>query len=106
MKVDLPQRRRLKRHTRDFERPGHRLLINHDLARGRHFQAGGELHERRFTAAGWSHDGNEFAALHLQVNGFYREVVLLDQLVVVGEPDILKVNEPGCGCFLHALPIK
>ena len=42
---------------------------------------------------------NQFAveAIHLQVDGLHRKLVLGAQLIVVGEPDIAEVHKIGIG---------
>jgi hypothetical protein len=87
------QGRGLKRHAADFERTGDRLAINQDAAFAGHLQTRGQLHEGGLAAARWPNDGDELALLDLQVDVFDSEVVLRQQLVVVGQPDILEINE-------------
>jgi hypothetical protein len=58
-----------------------------------HAQPGGQLHEGGLAAARGPDDGDELALFHLQVDGLDREVVLAQQFVVVGEPDVAEIDE-------------
>jgi len=64
-----------------------------DGAPGGLFQACGEFHESRFAATRGAHDGDELALANLQVDVFYSKVVLRQQVFVVGQPDILEIDE-------------
>jgi ribonuclease E len=96
------QRRRLEGHARNLQRPRHGLTVDADLALRRHAQAGGELHEGGLAAPGRPDDGDELALAHFQIDGLHRELPLLEQFVVVGQPDIREVDKPGRGSFGHA----
>jgi hypothetical protein len=72
---------------------GDRLTIDQDAAFAGHLQAGGQLHEGGLAAARWPDDGDELALFDLQIDVFHRKVVFGQQLVVVGQPDILEINE-------------
>ncbi len=95
----------LKRHARDLERAGDRLAVDQDLPPGRHLQAGGKLHEGGLAAARGSDNGDEFALTHLQVNRLDREMLLLQHLAVVGEPDIPEIDKPVVNGNLHAISL-
>ena len=87
------QRWRLKRHATDLERTVDHLPTHMDAALGGAAQTRGELHESGFAATRRSHDGDELALFDLEVDVFDRKVVLRQQLVVVGQPNVLKVDE-------------
>jgi hypothetical protein len=94
---------RLKGHATDLERPRHRLAVNAHLAHAGHAQAGGQFHKGGLTAARRPDDGNELARAQLQVDGLHRKLVLLQQMVVVGQPDIAEIHKPVVGGCMHGI---
>ena len=64
-----------------------------DLAHAGHLQPGGELHECRLAATRGADDGDELATFDLEVDVLHRKDVLGQQLVVVGQPDLVEIDE-------------
>jgi hypothetical protein len=69
---------------------GNVLAIELVAARTRCIKATEHVHERRFTAAAWSHDGKVFVAAYLQGHTAQRTHDFLAHDVVFG--DILNVD--------------
>ena len=64
-----------------------------NAAFARTFEPGRELHEGGFAATRGADDGDELALLDLQVDVFHRKMVLRQQGLVVGQPDVLEIDE-------------
>jgi hypothetical protein len=68
------------------------------------FRPGGELHEGGLAATRGADDGDELAALDLEVDVFHREDVLGQQVFVVGQPDLVEIDEGlVAGGVLHGV---
>jgi hypothetical protein len=70
------QRGRLKSHAAYLELSVYRLSIDMDAAFAGFLKSSSQLHKRRFAAALWANDSNEFTALHLQADVFHGKRLL------------------------------
>jgi hypothetical protein len=71
--------------------------VDADAALAGHLQPGGELHEGALAATRRADDGDELALVHLQRDVLHRELALGEQLIVVGQPDVVEIDEWGHG---------